>query len=135
MHGIDTSIPQFATHIRGTRIIIIPEIISEILHIPRVSHPNYRACPRLRAVSKDKLLSFFYETPSSWGEHQNISCAGFAKGSRFLNMVKTFVLHPLSHYNFITKPHTRFLLSLIKDHSINFSSHFILSLSLMSIEI
>ena len=43
-------------------------------------------------------------------------------------MVMTFVLHPLSHYNSITKPHTRFLLSLLKHLTIDFLSHFILSI-------
>ena len=43
-------------------------------------------------------------------------------------MVMTFVLHPLSHYNSITEPHARLLLSLIEDHSIDFPFHFILSL-------
>ena len=43
-------------------------------------------------------------------------------------MVMTFILHPLSHYNTITEPHARFLLSLIEDLSIDFPSHFILSL-------
>ena len=43
-------------------------------------------------------------------------------------MVITFVLHPLSHYNTITESHARFLLSLIEDLSIEFPSHFILSL-------
>ena len=43
-------------------------------------------------------------------------------------MVMTFVLHLLSHYNSITEPHARFLSSLLKDLSINFPSHFILSL-------
>ena len=42
-------------------------------------------------------------------------------------MVMTFVLHPLSHYNSITEPHARFLLSLLEDISIDFPSHFILS--------
>ena len=51
----------------------------------------------------------------------------FAKGPRFLNMVMTFFLHPLSHYNTITKPCVRFSLSLLKDISIDFPSHFILS--------
>ena len=46
----------------------------------------------------------------------------------FLNMVMTFVLHPLSHYNSITEPRARFFLSLIEDLSIDFLSHFILSL-------
>ena len=52
----------------------------------------------------------------------------FAKGSRFLNMVMTFILHPLSHYSFVTEPHARFLLSLLEEISFDFLSHFILSL-------
>ena len=79
MHGFDTSIPQFAMQIRGTRIVVTPEIVSEIPHIPQVLHPDYPACPRLRTVSKDELLSLFCETPSLWGERQNTSCSGFAK--------------------------------------------------------
>ena len=43
-------------------------------------------------------------------------------------MVMTFTLTPLSHYNFITEPHARFLLSLLKDLSIDFPSHFITSI-------
>ena len=43
-------------------------------------------------------------------------------------MVMTFVLHPLSQYNSITEPHARFLLSLLKDISIDFPSYFIRSL-------
>ena len=43
-------------------------------------------------------------------------------------MVMTFVLHSLSHYNSITEPRARFLLSLLEDISIDFPSHFILSL-------
>ena len=65
MHHFNTSISQFVTQVRGTCIIVIPELISNVLHVPRVSHPDYLGCPRLRTVSKDELLSFFYETPSS----------------------------------------------------------------------
>ena len=43
-------------------------------------------------------------------------------------MVMTFVLHPLSHYNSITEPRARFLLSLLENLSIDFPSHLILSL-------
>ena len=42
-------------------------------------------------------------------------------------MVMTFILHTLSHYNSITEPRARFLLSLLEDISIDLS-HFILSL-------
>ena len=45
-----------------------------------------------------------------------------------MNMVMTFVLHSLSHYNSITKPHARFLLSLLEHFTINFPSHFIFSI-------
>ena len=43
-------------------------------------------------------------------------------------MVMTFILHSLSHYSTITEPRARFLLSPIEDISIDFPSHFILSL-------
>ena len=45
-----------------------------------------------------------------------------------MNMVMTFVLPPLSHYNSITKPRARFLLSLLEHLTIDFPSHFILSI-------
>ena len=43
-------------------------------------------------------------------------------------MVIAFVLHPLSHYNSITKPRARFLLSFLEGFTIDFPFHFILSL-------
>ena len=43
-------------------------------------------------------------------------------------MVMTFILHPLPHYNSITEPRARFLLSFLEDISIDFPSYFILSL-------
>ena len=55
-------------------------------------------------------------------------CSAFAKGPLFLNMVMTFILHPISHYNSITEPRARFLLSLLKHLTIDFPSHFILSI-------
>ena len=106
-----------------------------MLHVLRVSHPNYPRCPSLRIVSKDDPLSHVCETLSSWGDRQNTLCLGFAISLRFLNMVMTFVLHLLSHYNSITEPRARFLLSLIEDLTIDFPSHSILSLSWMLIEI
>ena len=45
-----------------------------------------------------------------------------------MNMVMTFVLHLLSHYNSITEPYARFLLSFLEHLIIDFSSHFILSI-------
>ena len=127
MHGFDTFTPQFAMQIQGTRIVVTPNLVFEILHIPWVVHPDYPACPRLRILSKDELLYLFCEISSSWGERQSTLCSGFAKVLRFLNMVMSFVLHPLSHYNSITELCTRFLLSLIEDLSIDFPSHLILS--------
>ena len=92
---------------------------------PKVAHPNYPGCDFLRTVPRDELISHFCGTPSIWGGKLNTPCLGFAKGSRFLNMVMTFTFTPLSHYNSITKPLARFLLSLMEDLAIDFPSHFI----------
>ena len=104
MHIFDYSIPRLITSVRGIHIVVTPELISVVLHVPRVSHPDYPGCPRLQTMSKDKLSSLFCETPSSWGDRQNTPCSGFAKVLMFLNMVMIFVLHPLSHYNSKTEP-------------------------------
>ena len=42
-----------------------------------------------------------------------------------MNMVMTFVLHPLVHYNSITESRARFLLSLLEHLTIDFPSQFI----------
>ena len=46
----------------------------------------------------------------------------------FFNVVMIFVLHSLSHYNSITEPRARLLLSFIEHLTIDFPSHFILSI-------
>ena len=99
-----------------------------MLCVPKVEHPDYPSCDRLKTVSKDELISSFCEHPSNWDEHQFTYYLGFAKGPHFLNMVMTFVLHPLSHYNSITEPHAQFLLSHLEHFSIDFPFHFILSI-------
>ena len=57
MHKFDASVPHFFFHVRGTRIVVTPDIVSEVLHIPRVVHADYPGC---------ELLSLFYEKPLSW---------------------------------------------------------------------
>ena len=76
----------------------------------------------------DELKSVFCEHPFDCGEHQFTYYSAFAKGPRFFNMVMTFVLYPLSHYNSITEPRARFLLSFLEHLTIDFLSHFILSI-------
>ena len=100
----------------------------DVLHVPKIEFPNYLSCERLRTVSRNELMSSFCERPTSWGEHLFTPCWPFAKGPRFINIVKTFVLHPLSHYNSIIEPHALFLLSLLEHLTIDFPSHFILSI-------
>ena len=71
MHIFDYSVPHFVIRIRGTRIIVISDIVSEVLHVPRVAHLDYPDCDLLRTVSKDELSSHFCETSSAWGDRQN----------------------------------------------------------------
>ena len=126
MHEIDRSVPLFFTRIRGMRIPITPQLVADVLWILRIEFPDYPCCECLRTVSRDELMSAFYERPSAWGERLFTPCWPFAKGPRFMNMVMTFILHPLSHYNSITKPRAWFLLSLLEHLTIDFPFHFIL---------
>ena len=128
MHGIDSSIPHFATRVQGISMPITPQLVADMLKVPRIEFPDYPSCEHLRTVSKDELMFAFCECHSKWGEHQFTYCSGFTKGLWVLNMVMTFVLYPLSHYNSITESHARFLLSLLEHLTIDFPSHFILSL-------
>ena len=104
MHVIDSSVPLFHTRFQGTHIVVTPQLVADVLHVSRVEHPNYPGYEHLRTMSKDEMISAFCEHLSNWGDRQFTPCKAFAKGPRFLNMVMTFVLHPLSHYNFITEP-------------------------------
>ena len=69
MHGFDSSIPRFLTSVRGICIVVPLKLISDVLHVPKVSHPDYPSYPRFQTVSKDELMSLFFETPSYWGDH------------------------------------------------------------------
>ena len=99
-----------------------------MLRVTRIKFPDYPSCECQRTVSRDELMSSFYERPTAWGERLFTPFRPFAKGPRFMNMVMTFILHHLSHYNSIIKPHARFLLSFLEHLTINFPSQFILSI-------
>ena len=99
-----------------------------MFHVPRVEHPNYLRYECLRIVSKDEMISALCEHPSDWADRQFTPCKAFAKGPRFIDMVMTFILHPLFHYNSITESRARFLLFLLEHLTFDFPSHFILSL-------
>ena len=128
MHKIDCSVPHFVTRVRGISIPFTLQLITDVLKVPRIEFPDNPSYECMRIVSKDKLMSAFSERPSVWGERQFTYCSAFTKGPQFLNMVMTFVLYPLSHYNSITESHARFLLSLLKHLTIDFPSYFIVSL-------
>ena len=128
MHEVDRSVLHFVTRVWGISIPVTPQLVVDVLRVPRIEFSNYPSCERLRTMSKDELMSAFCKHPSEWGERQFTYCSAFAKGPRFLNMVMTFILYPLSHYNSIAKSHARFLLSLLEHLTIDFPSYFILSL-------
>ena len=68
MHKFNTSVPHFVTCVRGTHIVVTLDIVSKVLHAPRVAHLDYLDSDRLRIVSKDELSSLFCKTPSFWGD-------------------------------------------------------------------
>ena len=65
MHRFDFLVAQFSTRIRGVHIVVTLNIVSKVFHVLRVAHPDYPSCDHLRIVSKDALMSLFYETSSS----------------------------------------------------------------------
>ena len=68
MHGLDSLVPLFHTRVQGTRIVVTPELVSDVLHVLRVKHLDYPGCERLRTVSKDEMISAFCERPSNWSD-------------------------------------------------------------------
>ena len=74
MHRIDHSVPLFFTRVRGTRIPITPQLVADVLRVPRIEFPDYPGCERLRTMSRDELMSAFYERPSAWGERLFTPC-------------------------------------------------------------
>ena len=74
MHEFDFSVPLFHTRVRGMRIVVTPQLVKDVLRVPRVKHLDYPGCERLRTVSKDELKSAFYERPSDWGQRQFTYC-------------------------------------------------------------
>ena len=69
MHRIDRSVPLFFTHVRGTHIPVTPQLVTDVLLVPRIEFPDYPSCECLQTVSKDELMAAFCERPSDWGEH------------------------------------------------------------------
>ena len=84
MHGFYYSVPLFVTRIRGTRIVVTSDIVSNVLHVPRVVYPDYPGCDCLNIVSKDELIFAFCERPSDWSDRQFTPCSAFAKALVFL---------------------------------------------------
>ena len=52
MHRIDCSVPRFFTRIWGTRIPVTPQLVADVLRVPRIEFLDYPSCERLRTVSK-----------------------------------------------------------------------------------
>ena len=43
MHGIDRSVPLFFTRVRGTRIPVTPQLVADVLYVPRIEFLDYRS--------------------------------------------------------------------------------------------
>ena len=65
MHGIDRSVPLFFTSIRGMCILVTPQLVTDVLRVPRIEFPNYPSCERLWTMSKDELVAAFCKHPSN----------------------------------------------------------------------
>ena len=69
MHGFDFSVPLFSTCVWGTRIVVTPQFVANVLHVLRVEHLDYPGYDRLRTVSKDEMISALCEHLTDWDDH------------------------------------------------------------------
>ena len=65
MYGNDRLVPLFFTRVRGTYIPITPQLVTDVLRVPRIEFPDYPSCERLRTVSRDEIMSAFCERPTA----------------------------------------------------------------------
>ena len=65
MHEIDHSVPLFFTRVRGMCIPVISQLVADVLRVPRIEFLDYPSYERLRTVSRDELMSAFYERLSA----------------------------------------------------------------------
>ena len=68
IHRIDHSVPLFFTHVQGTRILVTPQLVADVLRVPRIEFPDYPSCERLQTMSKDEIMTAFCKRPSDWGD-------------------------------------------------------------------
>ena len=60
MHAIDTCVSRFTTVFYGTRIIVTPDLVSKVLHVPRVDCSDYPSHPHLISISSHELASIYF---------------------------------------------------------------------------
>ena len=68
MQGFDFSVPLFSTCDQGMRIVVTLQLVADVLHVPRVEHPDYPGCERLQTVSKNEMIFAFCKRPVDWGD-------------------------------------------------------------------
>ena len=64
MHGIDHFVPLLFTRVRGTHIPVTPQLVADVLWVPRIEFLDYPSYECLRIMSRDELMSTFCECPS-----------------------------------------------------------------------
>ena len=64
MHELDSLVALFHTRVRGMRIVVRLQLVANVLCVPKVEHLDYPNYECLTTVSKDEMISAFYERPS-----------------------------------------------------------------------
>ena len=103
-------------------------IVSEVLHVPKVAYPDYPVVSVWGLCPSTSLYLLFVSVHLIGVIISSLPIWPFLKALDFLTWLWFFFLHPFSHYNSITEPRAWFLFSLLKHLTIDFPSHFILSI-------
>ena len=83
MHGIDCFVPHFVTRVWGISIHITPQLVADVLRVPKIDFFYYPSCERLRIVSKDELMSFFVSVLRSGVSASSLTARALPKARSF----------------------------------------------------
>ena len=112
---------EFDFFFRNKIYHISPDLVSTALQLLRVSEAGYPFAPTTDPTD-DTIMSYFSEKTMAWGSSSKCGSQSFTAKTRVFNLIMSFNILPLSHWNTLSKSRARFLYAFMKGVSIDLPS-------------
>ena len=112
---------EFDFFFRNKIYHISPDVVSTALQLLRVSEAGYPFAPTTDPTD-DTIMSYFSEKTMAWGSSSKCGSQSFTAKTRVFNLIMSFNILPLSHWNTLSKSRARFLYAFMKGVSIDLPS-------------